>query len=383
MLAAQINRQRAMDIDVVAVRKSDKSRIRARAMERGANTFALSARDFVDRHASQKTRRWRETARMLGLDYPLTGGEPNIVKNGLADRWSDKAIAEINGDDIYAIVDEARYSGVPGLGRTNKGASDPRGRKMADVLGTMFGWLLTHRRIPTNPCIGTHRPAAPVARDRTLNVEVGLRNADELRWLWKACDAVGAPFGTICKLLLLTGCRREEVARMTRGELNDDLAMLRLPGERTKNGLPHDVPLPPQAREILSDIPQIPACKFVFSTNGQSPISGFSKYKSRLDAAMLAEARKEEGRDATIPPWRLHDLRRTAATGMAGIGIPPHIIEAALNHVSGAKAGVAGTYNRAAYEPEKRVALERWADHITGIVTGSSAKAVPLRGPMP
>jgi len=254
---------------------------------------------------------------------------------------------------------------------------------MADVLAALFRWAHIHRRSKVNPYIGTHRPAAPVARDRVMNVEMGVRNADELRWFWKACDEVGKPFGAVCRLLLLTGCRREEIARIVQGELSDDLAMLRLPGERTKNGLPHSVPLSQLAREILIGVPQVPRSQFVFSTNGRTPISGFSKYKASLDVVMLDEAREEQGRDAVIPPWRLHDLRRTAATGMAGIGVPPHIVEATLNHVSGAKTGVAGTYNRAAYEPEKRAALEKWANHITDIVAGRKAKAVPLLGQTP
>jgi hypothetical protein len=106
--------------------------------------------------------------------------------------------------------------------------------------------------------------------------------------------------------------------------------------------------------------------ELVFTTSGRSPVSGWSKIKMRLDGAM------------EIPPWRLHDLRRTAATGMAEIGIAPHIVEAALNHVSGARAGVAGTYNRAAYAPEKRAALERWVAHIEGLVAGKPANVVTL-----
>jgi integrase len=105
----------------------------------------------------------------------------------------------------------------------------------------------------------------------------------------------------------------------------------------------------------------------VFTTTGRSPVSGWSKIKRRLDEAMK------------IPPWRLHDLRRTAATGMAEIGIAPHIVEAALNHVSGAKAGVAGTYNRAAYADEKRAALERWALHVQGLVSERPANVVKMR----
>ena len=106
----------------------------------------------------------------------------------------------------------------------------------------------------------------------------------------------------------------------------------------------------------------------VFTTTGTTPISGWAMIKRRLDAAMK------------IPAWRLHDLRRTAATGMAEIGIAPHIVEAALNHISGAKAGVAGTYNRAAYAAEKKAALKRWASHVGGLVAGRKSKVVPLRG---
>ena len=271
-LAARINRQRAMGIDVVAVGKRISGAMNSSST--GLGTFPSAARDFIERHARAKTRRWRETARMLGFDFPLDAGEPTIIKGSLSDRWSAKPIAEIDGDDIYAAVDEARYHGIPGLGRKNKAASDARGRKMADVFGTLFGWLQEHRRIKANPCVGTHRPPAPAARIGP-DVEVDVRKADELRWFWSACDAVGVPFGAMCKVLLLTGCRREEIARMSRSELSDDMAMLRLPGSRTKNGLPHDVPLSPIAREILPGVPRIEGCKFVFSTNGQTPVSRF------------------------------------------------------------------------------------------------------------
>ena len=108
----------------------------------------------------------------------------------------------------------------------------------------------------------------------------------------------------------------------------------------------------------------------VFTTTGTTPVSGWSKIKRRLDAAM-----------GTTPPWGLHDLRRTAATGMAEIGVAPHIVEAALITSAVHKAGVAGTYNRAAYAAEKKAALERWADHVERLVSGKPAKVVvPLRG---
>src|SRR5207237_5437057 len=100
---------------------------------------------FIDGHrvrrSGLKPRRWRETARLLGLDYPADGGLPTIFNNSLSDRWRDQPIAEIDGHDVYHAIDEARRLGVPGLERRNEGVSDPRGRKMADALGTMFKWL--------------------------------------------------------------------------------------------------------------------------------------------------------------------------------------------------------------------------------------------------
>jgi integrase len=122
------------------------------------------------------------------------------------------------------------------------------------------------------------------------------------------------------------------------------------------------------AQEILAGARQrLGEQHYIFSTTGgTSPVSGWSKIKNRLDQKM------------NIPHWRLHDLRRTAATGMAEIGIPPHIVEAALNHVSGAKAGVAGVYNRAQYAVEKKVALARWATHVQGLVGHKPSNVVDM-----
>lgn len=358
VLNADIDLERKARVDVIAKYVQSKRLI---VREPTDNSFPAAALDFIHQHAKSKTRRWRETARLLGYDFLVEGGEPTIIKGSLSDLWSTKPVGSVTSDDIYETVDTAKRAGIPGLGRRNKGHSDARGRSMADCLGTMFGWLLEHRRITSNPCIGTHRPAAPAARDRVLRVKVDSGNGDELRWVWTAADRAGEPFGPLVKLLLITGARREEIAQATYDELADDFMVLRLPGSRTKNGRAHDIPLPPLARDILKGLKRR-GSRFVFTTTGSSPISGFSKYKDRLDGLVAAEAKKE------IPHWTLHDLRRTAATGMAGIGIMPHIIEAVLNHVSGAKASVAGIYNREAYEPEKKAALEKWAAHIEIIV---------------
>jgi integrase len=208
-----------------------------------------------------------------------------------------------------------------------------------------------------------HRPAPPDARDRVLS-------AEEVRWFWQACESADAPlqfraprpFAPLLRCLLLTGQRRDEVANMTRAELSDD-GIWRLLGERTKNGRAHTVPLPPLALDLIASVET--SGKFIFTTTGTTPVSGWSRLKRRLDAAMLALARKERGPDATISPWRLHDLRRTVVTGMAELGIQPHVIELVVNHISGTRAGIAGVYNRSELLLERKAALEMWARYLT------------------
>jgi integrase len=177
----------------------------------------------------------------------------------------------------------------------------------------------------------------------------------------------------------LTGQRRNEVAGMTRDELHDD-GTWHLPGGRTKNGRAHIVCLAPLARELIASVKAKPDSPLIFTTTGTTSVSGWSRTKARLDAAMLAIAKKERGANAVIPAWRLHDLRRSAVTGMAELGIRPDVIEKVVNHVSGTRAGVAGTYNRSELLPERREALERWAAHVEGLVSGRPAKILPLRG---
>jgi integrase len=378
-LAARLRHDIALGRDPAAAHQQLQKEQRA-AQESGPETFAAKARQFIDEYTvpkkGRKPRRWREIARILGLDYPADGGLPTEVKGGLIQRWAERSMKEITSQDIYNVIDEARRSGIPGLEKRNSGVSDARARKMADALGALFGWACRHGQ---NPVAGVWRPDPPVARDRVLNVKSDTRGADELRWFWAGCDELGEPVGALLKLLLLTGCRLNEVAEMVPDELSDDLATLSLAGQRTKNGLAHDVPLSTLARDILRSVKRIEGCAYVFSRTRHAPISGWSKIKRAIDAAMLEFAKAERGKDAIIKPWRLHDLRRTCATGMAGIGIQPHVIEACLNHISGAKGGVAGVYNRERYEAEKRIAFQQWAEHIDRIVTGHAGKVVTLR----
>jgi integrase len=209
-----------------------------------------------------------------------------------------------------------------------------------------------------------------------LNTRADVNQADELRFFWGACSAIGQPWEVLFKLLLLTGARRDEIGQLKWSELNDDRTAILLEGSRTKNSRPLHLDLPPLATKLIASIEPVSE-KYVFSIAGHSAIAGYAKAKNRLTAAMLKLA-KAERPDAEIPEFRLHDLRRTCATGMASIGVSPHVIEATLNHISGFRAGVAGTYNVEQYAKEKAAALVLWAEHVECVATGQAAKVVPI-----
>jgi integrase len=357
-LAAEVHRQRKMGRDVIADYAAAKHRRRIEVEEGAANSFAALVPRFIVEYAQKKTRRWRVTARLLGLRYPKDGGEPTVITGGLVERWAARPVGEIDGADIWAVVDETRRLGVPGLVRRSDGLTDGQARALFAALSAIFGWCARHRKVAANPCAGLHRPGAAVARDRVLA-------SGEIVKFWSAAEAASEPLGQLLKLLLLTGCRLREVSEMSRAELSDDGQTWTIPGERTKNHRVHIVPLPPLARSILATVKPI-AGGLMFTTNGRTPISVGSKIKGKLDAAMK------------IPLWRLHDLRRTFVTGLAELGIRGDVIELAVNHVSGLRGGIAGVYNRSELMPERRAALERWASHVMGLVAGKAANVVEL-----
>jgi integrase len=310
-LATKVLRERALGRDPIADHKARKHRQRSEREQAANNSFAAVARRFVEEHARPKTRRWYETSKLLGL----RPDDLEPVPGGLAQRWAARPVASIDGHDIWSVIDEAHRVGVPGTTARTPGLSDIRPRTLWAALSSMFSWAHRHRLVEVNHCAGVPVPPAPQPRERTLT-------ADEIRWFWEACGDIGEPFGSIFKLLLLTGARLNEVGGMRRDELSEDGATWSLPGRRTKNGRPYTVPLPAAAQTLVGSA--LGEQQIVFSTTGATPPSGWSRAKRRLDDIMLSIARKERGRDAAIPPWRLHDLRRTCATGMAEIGIAPH-----------------------------------------------------------
>ncbi|WP_035486068.1 tyrosine-type recombinase/integrase [Geminicoccus roseus] len=242
------------------------------------------------------------------------------------------------------------------------------------TLSAMFAWAIAQGLVQANPIQGTAKPGEEKSRDRILS-------PDELRTIWQACG--DDDHGRIVQLLLLTGQRREEIGGMRWSELDLDAGLWSLPAARTKNGRSHDVPLCDAAIKILERVEHRPKRDLVFGT-GSGPFSGWSRCKERLDRRIALSRAKAAGRDTStnedrLTPWVLHDLRRTLVTGMAELGIVPHVIEAVVNHISGHKSGVAGVYNRATYASEKRAALARWGTHVEVMLLSGLRKIVPLR----
>ncbi len=217
-------------------------------------------------------------------------------------------------------------------------------------LSALYSFAISAGLCDINPVIGTVKPGHEITRDHVLA-------ESDMIALWNACHPTD--YGRILQLLLLTGQRREEVGGMLWSEVDLDKAIWVLPAQRTKNKRTHEVPLAPQCLAILRSAPRVLGRDNVFG-NGERGFSGWSKAKLSLDARLSPQS------SAT---WKLHDLRRTAATGMATLGVDPHIIEAVLNHISGTRAGVAGIYNRATYRNEKRAALSMWGTYVDGIVS--------------
>jgi integrase len=299
------------------------------------NTFAVLADQFLEaRKQSWRTRTYEEIKRHLIKDakslrpFPITA----VAQRNIANLLSD--IAKEKGD---VTANRVRSS-----------------------LCAFFGWIIREGvRLPEGNVASYTNKREEGSRDRVL--------ADgELGLIWNAC--LEDDYGAILKLLMLTGQRANEIAQLHWNEVYDQQIVL--PAERTKNARSHVIPLSEAAKGILTWFRKGDR-KFVFGRD-DTGFSGWGKAKEKLDAR-VAEAKKP------LEHWTVHDLRRTVVTGMAELGVQPHIIEAVINHVSGHKGGVAGIYNRATYDKEKREALNLWAEHVTAMVEGRAATVVSLK----
>ena len=192
-------------------------------------------------------------------------------------------------------------------------------------------------------------PGSETARDRVLT-------DDELAAVWQAATEQGGHFASVVKLLILTGQRRNEVAGMEWKELDLRAKIWKLPRGRVKNDSGHEVPLSAPALAVIDSVPRVSGRQLLFTTTGSTPISGFSKVKQQIDEA------------SGVEDWTLHDLRRTAASGMARLGVSLPVIEKILNHSSGSFRGVVGVYQRHSFADEKRAALDLWGAHVARLV---------------
>lgn len=263
-------------------------------------------------------------------------------------------IANLGGKPIQAVT---RKDVMAMHRKVAKDAGATAADRAAEALRAAFNWLEDTELVDGVPNI---RLAKRTARAATSRHRV--LSDPEIKAIWSNLD--DGVFGTIVRLLLMTGQRRSEVAQLRWSEI-DDGDVWEIPAPRTKNGLPHRVPLAPSAQALIEDRDRVG--EFVFTTTGSTAFSGFSRGKARLDHRI------------GFSDWTLHDLRRTFVTRLNEMGVPPHVVEACVNHISGiAKAGVAGVYNKAEYMHERKVAMERWAMELDSIVSSGDVEASRL-----
>jgi len=264
-------------------------------------------------------------------------------------------IDAITRQHIVGVVDSLPYKVAADRART--------------ALSALFSWAIEAGHASSNPTMHIASRAKNGSRNRVLS-------EPELREVWNA--SLDNDHGRIVKLLILTGQRRNEIADLAWPEIDQDKRQIDLPEHRTKNGRPHSVPLSAEAFEILKA--RTDERDLLFG-RGAGGFSGWSKAKADLDERIAAN-RKKAGIRKTMPPWTLHDIRRTVVTHLVESRTrnngsskeetwsfaQPHVVEMLVNHVSGHKAAIAGTYNKALYLSERRQALEQWGAHIAQLV---------------
>jgi integrase len=325
-----------MGIDPAAERNSTQ----AQAVE----SFKVIADRFLVAHRkAAKPSTYDETKRYLLVRAKVLHGMP---------------IATVTRRDVAGVLSATAANAAKG-----KGGNSAANRCRA-ALSSLFAWAMTEGVVEENPTIGTTTRAG-LKRDRTL-VDPETGDMSELVRVWRALD--DSAFSDVVRLLILTAQRRDEIGGLRWSELDEHLTRIRLPAERVKNKREHLVLLSDAARAIIARQPRVVGQDCIFAVRSKHGLTGWDEHKKALDAELPG-----------MNHWVLHDLRRSAATGMARIGVQPHVVEAVTNHQSGSKAGVAGVYNLNTYLPEKTAALTMWGEHVMAAISAKSAKVVPLR----
>jgi len=304
----------------------------ARHRPASADAFGAIAAEWLRRDQAEN-RTAASVAR--SLDY-------NVLPD-----WRDRPIESITRRDAIELIDRVADRGAATMAR-----------RLHAQLHRLFRWCVGRGILNVNPMADLPKAGTDVRRERVLT-------DSELVAVWKASDTLSWPFDALVKLLILTAARRAELSGLRWSEIAGD--EIRLPGRRVKNETPQTIPLTPAATDIVKALPRFAGSEYVFTRTGHGRLEGWSRAKRRLDNASGG------------PDWRLHDLRRTCATGMQRLGVNLQVVEAVLGHISGSRAGVVGVYQRHTYDAEKKAALEAWARHVGTIVAGKPAKVVSLR----
>ena len=259
-----------------------------------------------------------------------------ILQRDLVDRVGSRSVHSISKRDIIDLVNAVIDRGSP-----------VAANKSLKLVKSFFNWCVGRAIVERSPCEGIRAPTVERARDRVLTDR-------ELAGIIRAACQLGGPYGAIVEVLALTGQRRDEVARMSWDEVDLERRVWALPAVRTKNDKPHIVQLSDPAVAVIGAQPR--SVLFVFSRNGITPMGDFSSQKCRLDDL------------CGVSHWRLHDLRRTMVSGMARLGVAPHVADKILNHVAGTISGVAAVYQRHEFMDERRHALERWGAYVESLL---------------
>lgn len=290
--------------------------------------------------------RYLAAKRKKGLRARSLDDVKRLLEGNVLPELGDRLADTVTRRDVSILIDRIAERSVS------------RARATHAQLRAFYNWALPELdRLPANPCIAARCPPAPAARERVLDDR-------ELAALWQIAQAEPAPWGPALALLILTGARRSEVFGAEWAEFDLACKLWTIPAARSKNGEAHTVPLSEAALAVLGRILPDEASGKAFAARGKPDrgASGFSKMQARFRAELDRALEREEG-----PHWQLHDIRRTVATGLQRLGVAWEVNEAVLNHLSGARSGVAGIYQRHRWETEKRDALDRWASHVLGL----------------
>jgi integrase len=270
-----------------------------------------------------------------------------MLRREIGSAWGSRSIHEISKRDVIDVVSAIEQHGAP-----------VAANKALKSIKTFFRWCVGRAVLDGSPADGVPLPAKEVSRDRVLN-------DDELARVIAAARQIGGPYGGIVELLALTGQRREEVARCTWDEIDMGMRTWKMSSDRTKNAKAHEVYLSDLAVAVLGRVDKFGA--LVFSRSGNIPFQDFSLAKREID------------RLSGVTGWRLHDLRRTCVSGMARLGIAPHVADKILNHQGGTISGVAAVYQRHDFLAERKKALEMWGAHVQR----ASGKAISKNNYLP